>query len=105
MAAFEGIRFRLTAMRARISVGQAHFDACVLAHTTGLLAADEPAEAKPVATELQGEALDDCRQMFGGYGYLREHPVRRRCADAVLQRISGDTSEIMKEINSRSMDL
>jgi acyl-CoA dehydrogenase len=43
--------------------------------------------------------------MFGGYGYMWEYPICRRYADARVQRIYGGTSEIMKEIISRSMDL
>jgi acyl-CoA dehydrogenase len=34
-----------------------------------------------------------------------EYPICRRYADARVQRIYGGTSEIMKEIISRSMDL
>jgi alkylation response protein AidB-like acyl-CoA dehydrogenase len=105
LAKFQDTRFRLAAMRARITCAQAFVDACVLAHNQGTLTADEAAEAKLVATELQGEVVDDCLQMFGGYGYMWEYPICRRYADARIQRIYGGTSEIMKEIISRSMDL
>jgi acyl-CoA dehydrogenase len=105
LAKFQDTRFRLAAMRARITSAQAFVDACVLAHNQGTLTADEAAEAKLVATELQGEVVDDCLQMFGGYGYMWEYPICRRYADARIQRIYGGTSEIMKEIISRSMDL
>jgi alkylation response protein AidB-like acyl-CoA dehydrogenase len=43
--------------------------------------------------------------MFGAHGYLRESAICRRYADARVQRIYGGTSEVMKEIISRSMDL
>jgi len=105
LAKFQDTRFRLAAMRARITGAQAFVDACVLAHNQGALTADEAAAAKLVATELQGEVVDDCLQMFGGYGYMWDYPICRRYADARIQRIYGGTSEIMKEIISRSMDL
>ncbi|WP_371552612.1 acyl-CoA dehydrogenase family protein [Streptomyces sp. NBC_00554] len=105
LAKFQDTRFRLAAMRARITSVQAFVDACVLAHNQGTLTADEAAEAKLVTTELQGQVVDDCLQMFGGYGYMWESPICRRYADARVQRIYGGTSEIMKEIISRSMDL
>ncbi|WTP63595.1 acyl-CoA dehydrogenase family protein [Streptomyces phaeochromogenes] len=54
---------------------------------------------------MQGQVVDDCLQMFGGYGYLRESVICRRYADARVQRIYGGTSEIMKEIISRAMNL
>lgn len=105
LSKFQDTRFRLAAMRARITSAQAFVDACVLAHNQGTLTADEAAEAKLVTTELQGQVVDDCLQMFGGYGYMWESPICRRYADARVQRIYGGTSEIMKEIISRSMDL
>ena len=105
LAKFQDTRFRLAAMRARITGAQAFVDACVLAYNQGAFTADEAAAAKLVATELQGEVVDDCLQMFGGYGYMWEYPICRRYADARIQRIYGGTSEIMKEIISRSMEL
>ena len=105
LARFQDTRFRLAAMRAKISSAQAFVDTCVLAHNQGTLTADQAAEAKLVATELQGQVVDDCLQMFGGSGYLWESPICRRYADARVQRIYGGTSEIMKEIISRAMDL
>ena len=105
LAKFQDTRFRLASMRARITSAQAFVDRCVLAHNQGTLTAGEAAEAKLVATELQGTVVDDCLQMFGGYGYLWDYPICRRYADARVQRIYGGTSEIMKEVISRSMDL
>jgi long-chain-acyl-CoA dehydrogenase len=105
IAAFQDTRFRLAASRAALSSTQAFIDRCVLGYNDGTLAAAEAAEAKLVATELQGRVIDDCLQMFGGYGYLWENRICRRYADARVQRIYGGTSEIMKEIISRAMDL
>lgn len=105
LARFQDTRFRLAEMRARITSAQAFVDACVLAYNQGTLTADEAAEAKLVTTELQGRVVDDCLQMFGGYGYMWESVICRRYADARVQRIYGGTSEIMKEIISRAMDL
>ena len=54
-------------------------------------------------TELQGRVLDQCVQLHGGYGYMWEFPIARAWADARVQRIYGGTSEIMKELISRSL--
>jgi len=105
LAKFQDTRFRLASMQARITSAQAFVDACVLAHNRGTLTADQAAAAKLVTTELQGQVVDDCLQMFGGHGYMWESVICRRYADARVQRIYGGTSEIMKEIISRSMDL
>ena len=48
-------------------------------------------------------AIDDLLQMFGGYGYMREYPIARALADVRPNRIYGGSSEIMKEIISRTL--
>lgn len=55
--------------------------------------------------DLQCKAMDECVQLFGGYGYLWEYPITRTYADARMQRIYGGTNEIMKEVISRAMGL
>ena len=49
--------------------------------------------------------MDECVQLFGGYGYMWEYPITRAYADARVQRIYGGTNEIMKEVISRAMGL
>ena len=49
------------------------------------------------------ELLDDCLQLFGGYGYMWEYPIARAWADARMSRIAGGTGEIMREIIGRSL--
>ena len=49
--------------------------------------------------------MDECLQLFGGYGYMTEYPIARACADARVTRIYGGSSEIMREIVGRSMGL
>ena len=50
-----------------------------------------------------GHALDECLQLFGGYGYMREFPIARAWADHRYARIAGGSSEIMKEIIGRQL--
>jgi acyl-CoA dehydrogenase len=47
--------------------------------------------------------VDECVQLFGGYGYMTEYPIARAWADARVQKIYGGTNEIMKEIIARSL--
>ena len=51
------------------------------------------------------EVIDDCLQMFGGYGYMLEYPVARAFMDARVQRIYAGTNEIMKVIIAKQMGL
>ena len=59
--------------------------------------------AKLHTTDLACRMLDECLQLHGGYGYMWEFPVARAWAAARVNRIAGGTSEIMKEIISRSL--
>jgi len=47
--------------------------------------------------------MDECLQLFGGYGYTTEYPISRLYVDSRVQRIYGGANEIMKEIIARSL--
>lgn len=61
------------------------------------------AMAKLYASESQGKIIDECLQLFGGYGYINEYPIARLYRDARGQRLWGGTSEIMKVLIARSL--
>jgi acyl-CoA dehydrogenase len=48
---------------------------------------------------------DECLQIHGGYGYMREYGIERALRDARLGPIGGGTDEIMKEILGKQMGL
>jgi alkylation response protein AidB-like acyl-CoA dehydrogenase len=59
--------------------------------------------AKLWTTEREGRIVDECLQLFGGYGYMREYPISRMYVDARIRRIYAGTSEIMKLFISRQL--
>ncbi len=105
IAAFQNTRFKLAELKTQIDATQAYIDQCVHALNANQLTAEEAAQAKLLATETQGKVVDECLQLFGGNGYMMEYPISRAYVDARVQRIYAGTSEIMKEIISRSMNL
>ncbi len=52
---------------------------------------------------MQCATIDDCLQLFGGYGYTVEYPISRFYTDARVQRIYGGSSEIMRELVARTL--
>ncbi len=98
-------RHELASIATDVEVGQHYLDRAVLAHNAGELTAVDASMAKLWCTELQGRTVDRCLQLFGGYGYMLEYPIARAYADARVTRIYGGTSEIMREIIGRSLDL
>ena len=64
---------------------------------------DDAAILKLATTEMQLRAVNECLQLFGGYGYTVEYPISRFYVDARIQTIYAGTSEIMKEVISRGI--
>ncbi|MCO5161309.1 MAG: acyl-CoA dehydrogenase family protein [Mesorhizobium sp.] len=103
VADFQNTRYRLAELKTELSVGWAFIDQCIAKHLKGELTTYEASMAKLWCSEMQGRVVDAGVQMHGGYGFMREYEICRLYADARVQRIYGGTSEIMKELISRSL--
>ena len=68
-------------------------------------AVKEISMVKLFAGEMAQKVAYDCVQLHGGYGYMREYPIERFFRDIRLLTIGGGTSEIMKEIIAKQMEL
>jgi acyl-CoA dehydrogenase len=99
----QNTRFKLADVAARTAACRVFVDHCVAQHFEGRLTAETAAMVKLFATEEQGRAVDELLQLHGGYGFMREFAVARAYVDSRVQRIYGGTSEIMKEIISRTL--
>ena len=103
IADFQTVAHKLAEIKTEIEVGQVFIDRCIALKLEDKLDAATASMAKYWASEMQFKALDQCVQLFGGYGYMHEYPIARAWADARVQRIYGGTNEIMKELISRSL--
>jgi acyl-CoA dehydrogenase len=99
----QNTRFKLAEIATQITVGRAFVDQCVEKLLKGELDTATASMAKLWASETQGRVVDECLQLFGGYGYMDEYVISRMYTDARVQRIYGGTSEIMKEVISRAL--
>jgi long-chain-acyl-CoA dehydrogenase len=100
---FQNTRFKLAECKTKTAVARAFLDECITEHLEGRLSVDKAAMAKYWLTDTQGEVLDECVQLHGGYGYMAEYDVAEMWTDARVQRIYGGTNEIMKELIARSL--
>ncbi|WP_337187417.1 acyl-CoA dehydrogenase family protein [Phenylobacterium sp.] len=100
---FQNTRFTLAGLKAKLQAGWAHLDWAIARHLEGKLTAAEASAAKLFHTELQWEVCDAALQLHGGAGYMNEYLIARLWRDARVQRIYGGTSEIMKEVVSRTL--
>jgi len=100
---FQNTRFKLAECKTKTAVARAFLDQCIAEHMRGELTSDKASMAKYWITDTQGEVLDECVQLHGGYGFMQEYAVAEMWADARVQRIYGGTNEIMKELIARSL--
>ena len=70
--------------------------------TAGL---DEVTKAKLLTQRAAVEVADECLQIHGGYGYMREYGIERALRDLRLGPIGGGTDEVMKEILGKRLGL
>ena len=103
VAEFQNTRFKLAEIATQIRVGRAFVDQCIALQLEGRLDATTASMAKLWASEALGRCVDECVQLFGGYGYMNEYLIGRMYVDTRIQRIYGGTSEIMKEVIARAM--
>ena len=103
IAKLQNTKFVLADIKTEIELNKALAEKYVARYVDGDLTPVEASMSKLAASEMQGRVADQCVQLFGGYGYMREYPISRAYLDARIQRIYGGTSEIMKELISRSL--
>lgn len=103
IAQFQNTRFKMAEMATEVRVHSSFVEECKALYIAGELDVETVSMAKLSTTEMQGRVVDGCLQLHGGYGYMTEYPIARAYVDARVQRIYGGTSEIMKELISRTV--
>ncbi len=100
---FQNTRFKLAEAKTTAIMGRAFLDRCIDLFIENDFDAIDGAMVKWWATERSFEVIDECLQLHGGYGYMRDSSITRFYADMRLGRIAGGTSEIMKDLIGRSL--
>ena len=105
VGSFQNTRYTLAELQTEVQVARVFVDKCLELVASNQLDTATASMAKYWCSDLQCKVMDECVQLFGGYGYMWEYPITRAYADARVQRIYGGTNEIMKEVISRNMGL
>ncbi|NGY04099.1 acyl-CoA dehydrogenase family protein [Solimonas terrae] len=103
IADFQNTRFKLAECATQAHVARCFVNDCIQRLVDGNFDDDAAYMAKWWCSEQQCKVVDECLQMFGGYGYMIEYPIARLYADARVQRIYGGTTEIMKDLIARTL--
>jgi len=99
----QNTRFVLAECKTEATVARVFIDRCISDLVAGRGDTVQASMAKYWLTDLQCKIVDQCVQLFGGYGYMLEYPIAQMYVDARVQRIYGGANEIMKEIIARSL--
>ncbi len=105
VGSFQNTRFTLAELQTQVQIAAVFVDKCTELLLHDKLDTATASMAKYWCSDMQCKVMDECVQLFGGYGYMWEYPITRAYADARVQRIYGGTNEIMKEVITRAMGL
>jgi acyl-CoA dehydrogenase len=99
----QNTRFKLAEVKTWVHIARVFIDDCIVKLRDGRLDTVDASMAKWWITDLQSKVADECLQLFGGYGYMKEYPISQLYVDARVQRIYGGANEVLKEIIARSL--
>jgi citronellyl-CoA dehydrogenase len=106
LTGFQVTRHKLADMQIQIEAGRRlTYHACDRFAQVGSQAVKEVTMAKAYTAEMAKRVTDECLQLHGGMGYMEEMYVSRAYRDTRLLAIGGGTTEIMKEILTKLMNL
>ncbi|TNE34798.1 MAG: acyl-CoA dehydrogenase [Alphaproteobacteria bacterium] len=100
---FQNTQFVLADLKARGTAAKVFLNDCIAKVLRGELDVTTASIAKYWLTELQGEVVDKCLQLHGGWGYINEYPIAKMYRDSRITRIFGGSNEILKMLIARSM--
>jgi acyl-CoA dehydrogenase len=103
IADFQNTQFKLAELDTLATMARVYTDKCIELFMADRLDPVDAAKAKMFVCETHCKVVDECLQLFGGWGYMWEYPIARAYADARIVKIAGGSIEIMKMIISREL--
>ncbi len=102
---FQVIRHKFADMATKIEAGRQLVYMTAWRFANGEYPVREISMAKLYTARMACEVADECIQIHGGAGYMREYNVERVWRDMRLNRIGAGTDEIMLDVIGRSYGL
>jgi alkylation response protein AidB-like acyl-CoA dehydrogenase len=107
IGSFQALRHRLAELATELEATRllVYDTAARVDANPGQLFPREASMCKLKATELAKHAALEGVQMMGGYGYAVEYDMERQLRTAVVTTIYGGTSEVQRDIISKTLGL
>jgi alkylation response protein AidB-like acyl-CoA dehydrogenase len=102
---FQAIRHKFAEMATKIEASKQFTYSVAWRYANGEYPVREITMAKLYASRMACEVADECVQILGGYGYMKEYEIERAYRDVRLNRIGAGTDEIMLDVIGRSYGL
>jgi alkylation response protein AidB-like acyl-CoA dehydrogenase len=101
----QALRHRVAEMAIKLEAGRELTYATARRMIAGEYPVREVSMAKVFTCRAANEVADECIQLHGGAGYMKEYGIERLWRDIRLCRIGGGTDEIMLEVVGKSFGL
>jgi alkylation response protein AidB-like acyl-CoA dehydrogenase len=105
IAAFQAIQWKLADNATRIEAARLLTYRAAYLRDRGVRTTKESSIAKLFASEAAVKAADDCVQVHGGYGFVKDYPAEKYFRDVKLLTIGEGTSEIQRLVIARDLGL
>ncbi len=102
---FQVTRFKFAEMATKIETARQLVYTTAWRFANGEYPVREISMAKLYASRIACEVADECIQIHGGAGYMKEYNVERVWRDLRLNRIGAGTDEVMLEVIGKSYGL
>jgi alkylation response protein AidB-like acyl-CoA dehydrogenase len=102
---FQAIRHKFAEMATKIEAARQLTYTTAWRFANGEYPVREISMAKLYAARMACEVADECLQIHGGAGYMKEYGIERAWRDLRLNRIGAGTDEIMLDVIGRSYGL
>ena len=103
IAAFQAIQWKLADNATRIEAARLLTYRAAYLKDQGVRTTRESSMAKLYASEIAVKAADDCVQIHGGYGFVKDYPAEKYFRDVKLLTIGEGTSEIQRLVIARQL--
>lgn len=102
---FQNTQFKIAEMATEIDIGRTYINHLTARHIASEDIVKEVSMAKWWISEMAKRVAAECLQLHGGYGYMEEYEIARRYRDIPVASIYAGTTEIMKTIIAKKLDL